>query len=571
MFPSSSSNRIPFRFREGFLVLAGCAAITGCAAVGPPPGGPEDKTPPTLESVDPPSGSTRIEPGLTVRLVFSERLDLSAREKGVRIAPALKDPLRISLRKEQMRVVFPGELAENQTYILTATRDILDEHGNRLDQTYQMAFSTGETISEGTISGSVFDAKGASTVYLYRVDERGLDSLFLEPPDYYTQTDDSGRFGFSFLEPGSYQVLAFRGGSPPAPIVPSRMPYGVHWDVPIVLGPGVPRVKHVNMRVSPEPPPLRVISVGMETRRLGIVRLTHPVSLGRQDTLVLAVEDIPTQQVFHPDFLFQVEDPSSEFRFRVSGLIPGGDYTLFLTGLTDLMDRVFPSFQGDLQVPEREADTLRIVDPEPNGSIRLRPGEARLEIQFSDAVDSGSFRDALQLLDTSGTALPAITQWANPTRVQLMPEDGWMEEQDYRVRLLGHLVHSDRGVALKDSVVSFPVKVGLKVGEGGLEGSVTGKYAENSVVLARALEKPSISYHTAVNSQGSFEFENIPSGFWLLSVYQDRDRNGRHTRGSAVPFLSSEPFHPFSDTLEVRANWTVQGLRLAYPGQGDEE
>ncbi|MFQ6675628.1 MAG: Ig-like domain-containing protein [Fidelibacterota bacterium] len=528
-----------------------------------------DETPPSLVSVEPPSGTTGIEPGFTVTLLFSERLDPSSRDKGIRVAPALKDPLRISLRKEKMRVVFPGDLAENQTYILTASRDMADEHGNRLDRTYQMAFSTGETISQGRIWGTAFEARGVPSVYLYKMDGRGLDTLFRDPPDYYTQTDDSGRFAFSFLEPGTYQILAFEGGSPPSPLVPARMAYGVHWDVPLVVGAENPEIGNVNMRLSPEPPPLRVITAGMETQRLGTVRLTNSISLKMQDSLVLVIEDTVAKEVIRPDFLFQVEDPSSELRFRVPGLTPGGSYLLVLSGLSDVIDQVLSSYRHELRVPERETDTLYIVDPASGGKVVLEPGGTPLEIQFSDAVDAVRFRDAVQVLDSTGAGLATGIVWQNPTRVSLIPEGGWKEENDYDVRLLGDHVRSDRGIALQDSLISFRVKVGPVVGRGGLSGRVTGKYVENSVVVATALEKPSISYSTSVNSQGKFELENLPAGFWLLSAYQDRDRNGRYTRGRAVPFESSEPFYPFPDTLEVRANWTVEGVHLAYPGDGE--
>lgn len=515
---------------------------------------------------NPPSGTTRIEHGLTVTIEFSERLNPSVREKGVRMAPSLKEPLKISLRKEKLRVVFPPELADDQTYILTLSRDITDEHGNRLERTYQLAFSTGETISEGSISGTVFDGKGASTVYLYSVDGMSLDTLFLKPPDYYTQSDDSGRYDFSFLDPGSYQVLAFEGGSPPSPLVPSRMAYGVHWDVPVIIKEEALQVRNINMRLSPEPLPLKVLTAGMETRRMGSVRLTNPVSLGSQDTSVLIIVDTLAGRRIKPDFLFQYEDPSSEFRFRVSDLTPGEAYDLVLSGVRDLGDQVLSSFRRPIDVPQREADTLRIVRPEPNASVRLQPGMIPLQVQFSDAVSAGDFQDAVQVLDSSGAGLGATVEWTNPTRVKIMPEAGWMQEQDYQIRLPGYLLRSDAGIAMRDSVVWFKVRVGPVVGEGGLVGSLTGKYVEGSMVVVRTLEKPSISYSTAVNSRGSFEFQNIPAGYWLLSVYQDRDRNARYSRGRAVPFESAEPFYPFSDTLEVRANWTLEGLQMAYPG-----
>ena len=45
----------------------------GCAAISPPPGGPEDKTPPQLLSSIPESGTYNLKGGFNVKLIFSEK------------------------------------------------------------------------------------------------------------------------------------------------------------------------------------------------------------------------------------------------------------------------------------------------------------------------------------------------------------------------------------------------------------------------------------------------------------------------------------------------------------------
>ena len=102
--------------------------ILGCAAVAPPPGGPVDDIPPTLTAVEPPSGTVRISPGFTVQLTFSERLDENTDASFIRVLPSLPEPPEVKLKKNVLEVTFPDKLAENQTYILTLTREMKDEH-----------------------------------------------------------------------------------------------------------------------------------------------------------------------------------------------------------------------------------------------------------------------------------------------------------------------------------------------------------------------------------------------------------------------------------------------------------
>ena len=140
-----------------------------CAAVSPPPGGPEDKTPPSLIDVSPPSGTTGTEGGLILTLTFSERLHEQTDVRSIRLSPPTDEDLQVGLKKDILTVTLPKALRQEQTYILTITRDIMDERKNRLDKTYQLAFTTGNKIASGRISGTVYELGEASAlVYLFR-------------------------------------------------------------------------------------------------------------------------------------------------------------------------------------------------------------------------------------------------------------------------------------------------------------------------------------------------------------------------------------------------------------------
>ncbi len=66
----------PFNFSDLiYLILFVCIILFRCAAVAPPPGGPIDKTSPSVINVAPISGTTGIEEGFTVQINFSERID----------------------------------------------------------------------------------------------------------------------------------------------------------------------------------------------------------------------------------------------------------------------------------------------------------------------------------------------------------------------------------------------------------------------------------------------------------------------------------------------------------------
>lgn len=540
------------------------ALVMGCAAVAPPPGGPVDKTPPSLIRVDPPSGTTGIAGDLTVTLAFSERLDEKASVKGVRIAPSLKRPFEIRIRKNRMQVRFPKMVEEDQTYLIMVTRDIVDERGNRLDRTYQLAFSTGSVISTGGIEGTIYSKeKGSSIVYLYRVGERSLDSLFTQPPDYYTETDDSGRYTFSYLQTGEFQVLAFQGGVPPSPIAPSRIPYGVHWTAPIHVT-ADETAEAVNMRISREIPPLRVVSVGMETSQRGVIAFTNPVHLSSQGEMVVQLVDPDKGGTVLPDHLFQYFDGDRKLRFHATEVRPGEVFTLVLSGVQDSVGQILAEFTSSITIPRADTVAPAMISPKPAASVQMDPGSFPLTIQFSGVVQYDDLSGVLTLKDTSGLSLPVTVKSADATRIQVLPRGGWQPQSEYTVTILGYRIRSPNGISMKDSTVTVQIRVGQQVGFGGLFGTVQGRFVYNTVVVAASAEKPSDFYSIDVNSHGNFGFHKLPAQFWLLTAYQDRDSNGRYSYGRALPFQPSEPFIIYPDTVEVRANWDLEGILLEY-------
>lgn len=540
--------------------------LMGCAAVAPPPGGPVDKTSPSLVSVEPLSGTTHISGGLSVLLVFSERLDETSLDNGINLLPVMKTSVDLKIKKEMVTVKLPEDLASNQTYILTLTRDILDEHRNRLDRVYQLAFSTGDKISEGMISGRVYGSpEKSSLVYLYQISEEIVDSLFLRQPDYVTETDDEGHYSFSYLDPGEYLVIAFTGGRSPFPVVPSRMPYGIHWKPSITIALS-DTIHNINMRIFKEIPPFKVVNIQMENHAQGLIRFTTPVSLSSQNMPIIQFS-YETEFGEIPDIIYQFKGNSEEIRFQVSNLIPGNKYTILVSDLRDSTDQELEPMSKEIQVPEMDSLRLSIIFPEIGKTVKLTEGFTPINVQFDGVTLSSTDSVVATLEDTGGVELPLILEWENPTRLVLTPGLGWDPDVEYRMNLFANRLFSRDSIHMADTVFTYPIKIRLDRGDGGISGKVLGEYVLDSIVEAKPVENSIISYSVVVNSKSEFDFKKLPAGDWILSAFQDSDKNGRYTPGRAIPFVPSEPFLMSQDTIEVRTNWDVEGIELTYPNK----
>ena len=150
-----------------FLPLAALSLFFSCAAVQSPPGGSKDETPPELVETIPEDGTINFKGG-RVELVFSEFVDANSVQKAIHILPTLPEAPTLVYKGRRVFVEFPDSLSENQTYIVVIDRNLSDEHNIKVAQGIQVAFSTGEKIDQGSISGNVIHSKTAS-VHLWKI------------------------------------------------------------------------------------------------------------------------------------------------------------------------------------------------------------------------------------------------------------------------------------------------------------------------------------------------------------------------------------------------------------------
>ena len=171
----------------GFFLFVSCAAIMA------PPGGPKDETPPELVKVTPSDGTTYFEGG-QVELLFSEYLDESSIERAITVLPLLSQNPEIAFKGNRLIIYFPDSLSLNQTYIISISRDLSDEHKVKLSKGLQVAFSTGPQIDQGLISGLVDYGEDAS-VNLWKIQNKKDSLTFYErTPDYVIDASSDGNY-----------------------------------------------------------------------------------------------------------------------------------------------------------------------------------------------------------------------------------------------------------------------------------------------------------------------------------------------------------------------------------------
>ena len=189
--------------------IAAAAIVLACANRGmQPPGGPVDPTPPRVDRVTPESGSVSQRAG-AVRFVFNKVMsDNPARgalNQYFLISPTDGEP-RVNWHRNYIDVRPRHGFRGNTAYAVTLLPGLADVRGNQMTTPTTIVFSTGATIPQYGILGSIFDwtaerpATGAFVEAISRPDSSHV---------YVAAPDSLGQFVLGPFGPGRYTLFGF--------------------------------------------------------------------------------------------------------------------------------------------------------------------------------------------------------------------------------------------------------------------------------------------------------------------------------------------------------------------------
>ncbi|MEJ2629149.1 MAG: Ig-like domain-containing protein, partial [bacterium] len=185
--------------------------FTACAKQGMPPGGSADKTPPQIIRTIPPANATFVDPNIKVEIRFNEWLNTRTVEEAVFISPYLGKEVKVKIGGKKVKIIFPGPLKKDRTYVITLGTGIKDMHNNAQEKSFTLAFSTGGVLDKGEMKGTVYeegDAKGID-VWAYILKDEEINPSLVEP-DYIVQCGEDGDFHFTHIATGRYRLFAVK-------------------------------------------------------------------------------------------------------------------------------------------------------------------------------------------------------------------------------------------------------------------------------------------------------------------------------------------------------------------------
>ena len=524
-------------------------AIYSCAAIAPPSGGPDDEIAPKFIGSIPESGSTQFKGGKVV-LKFSEYIDKKSIGRAISISPQPDPPVDLQYKDDEVHLFFPEKLLSDQTYIISINRNLTDERNVALDQSKQIAFSTGSIIEDGKIMGRVFgDEKFA--VHLWKINEALIDTLFFSKPLYVSQADDKGFFQFNFLSTGKYTALAVESSAAGLALNTERMAYGLGPQIVYSLSSNEV-IKNIPFLVKRETPEIKLTHVEWKGPKWGWMHFNQALS----DVSFEGVSIIDSDSTNVTPNFYQDSNDGSKFLLTLNDTLLDGRVDLNIEKIIPKNDSSIYNSKISFRVSNRpDSSHIYLTNPPLSSVVRKdNKGGPLLFITFSKPIESFS-DSAFQMVSDSENVLVKM-KWVNPLEFTFLPEGGWEEKTNYKLMLISKHLQPIEGKSFPDSIKYIDVISKKKIGYGTLTGSIEGKASPTMIQLKLINDNPEF-FISDVNSNNEFYLNELPEGKYELMVVEDLNRDKSFNYGSVDPLEKSEWFFISSDTFNVRANWEI--------------
>jgi hypothetical protein len=574
--------------RNLFVFLSIC--IAGCAAIQPPPGGKEDKTPPMIDSasVFPAMHALNVSRSTKFHFEFAHNIDRNSFMSAISVTPYIDGVVKYNWSGyDEVTVSLPDTLRANMTYIVTLSKDLKTFRGAPLNAPYQLIFSTGNQIDTGMISGTVLPpVVSANAPDLKNISIFGYDLSVINPdtlevnkvrPDYMTQPSDKGAFDFKAMKPGHrYRLFAVIDEFRNKVYDPGIDSYGMPSSDVTLEGNSLAGVRIRMMPKADTSKPelqdwemqdvyhLRVrFSKGIDSASVRIENFSFKDSITSSPVSILSAyrENIEHKPGAVMLFLSTPVRKSNTYQLVASHDIKDavGNH------LDSLQDRIWvkPSEPRDTFAPPKFSglpyiDSARNVIPEVDNVF-----------SFSDAVDTAAFENGLQLLDSTGHPVTINYKWIDGIRIRAVVSKPLMPHAWYKFIFQNTSVKSPGGIhfgSTKDTTLICRFFTDVKTEYGTIKGTVSvadSALAKGHIVIrvassgnewTRILQLPA--------GKRDYMFTDVPRNHYHVQAWLTDRADGEYQGGSPIPLKFAFPSGDYPDDIDVRPKWAVEHVDI---------
>lgn len=544
--------------------------LAGCAGQRLPEGGPADNTPPEIVSVVPQPG-TVLFTGSSVIVEFSEYVERRSAEEAVFISPPIEEK-EFEWSGRELEIQFLEPLRPATTYVITIGTDVADlRAGNRMARSFPLSFSTGATIDNGVLQGKVYDEKPDGVmIFGYRLDSLMADTLnpARTKPDYVSQTGKSGEFSLQNVAPGTYRLFAVRDEYKDFLYQPETDAAGTVPDMTLSAKESLHTNINFTLAKEDTTPPRLARVTSWDAYHLTAL-FTEAVDSATLVPSAFIVTDTLGNRPVPVTALYAADDVAKSFMLITAAQPESARMMLTIKGIKDHAGLSVNPLANAMQFTSASVkDTMPpfyVSAPAADGGVKVFPGDS-VELRFSDALRWPVADSALTVTRVKDSSIvPVKRSLRTPVMVALAPRSPWRAGDQYLIKIRQGAFADLFGNTAKDTTMSVRFAVEDPESYGSIDGKFAG-YGNAAVVQAENIsDKRQVPGRMKVGSMGTFSFQRLPEGKYVVKAFEDGNGNLRQDAGTVFPFVKSERFTFYKDTIRVRARWPVDGVIFSAP------
>ena len=531
------------------MATAVLAVLASCAAVAPPQGGPRDVTPPRRISSVPDSAARNVKLR-SVRMVFSEYVQLKDVAKNLLITPQLPadNPYKTREDRNTIILLFDKPLEENTTYSFNFRNAVVDITESLPAKNAQLSFSTGAVLDSGAVRGTVTDLLttlpvAEAAVALFRTaDTAGVRR---GRPYYLTRTDKKGKYNLGFLRAGTYNLYAIADKNNN-----SRFDEGEqigYLPEPITIGP-TPVTADLQLTRPDRRPPLLTAQVPGPAQ----LRVSFNEGLA-----AAALAPLPPDPAHPPaPEAVQLADAGHNVVIFKSPGIADGRYLLTATDSSGNV--AHDTLRVKFPVP---AAARKPAAPAPAYTVEGAPRSVYRQGQLR-------FQFAVPVVLAAGQPVGTLVEDSVKRRPLLVPADAAFNAAHTRLTLTLNTKAKTRLDIALDSTALRPVTeqaqrwprpLRLLVTDTDPNGTLFGtiQSARTHFVLQLLNDKYEVM-QTLASPKGRYRFEHVAPGKYRLRALIDANGDGQWRGGNPDLRTPAEPVYLYPKVVQMRSNFEFE-------------
>lgn len=534
--------------------------LNACANQMSPTGGQMDKIPPEIIYTYPEDGAINFNDNF-IELEFSEYVRKESVFEAIFISPQLEKGYELDWSGRLLKIKFNEKLKENTTYVVSIGTSVSDfTEGNKMQQSKEIFFSTGEKLDYGIISGKIFEKDLTDiVVFAYKNPSDSLNPS-INKPDFISQPNLDGVYVIPGLPLAKYRVFAFRDKMKDLLYDVVEDEYGCTFE-DIIITEKDSIISNINFLITKQ-----------DTTSPNISNISMP---DRNKILIEFNEKIDSSKIFLNNFFIVDSTLGKNYPIQLLSLnnqsknqyLLSFKDSLISTNNNFLITKNIYDKKGNKRV--ETINTLFVSSKTDSTKPYIKNIIGNIDEKSISLENSEIFITFSENVIITPSAIKVKTLKNDEIKNEIIKKD----DANFKININDKLKARDE-INLNLQLNAFPDLAGnfydsvytkkFRVEDGLNYSGVSGIYLnssnENIFVIIQQVDSKK-QYQKEVKDN-KFDFSKITPGKYLLWYYQDMDLNQEYSYGQVFPNKKAEKFNFYPDTLNLRARWPIGDIKL---------